>query len=84
MPEIEVEAVTSYFNRISVAGVELTGPLKVGEQIRISGATTNLEQVVESMQLDNVSVKDGAADQQVGIRVAERVRPGDRVYRLTP
>ena len=82
MPEVEVGSVISYFNGISVAGVELKGPLKLGDHIRISGATTNLEQVVESMQVDNVSINEGASGQQVGIRVLDRVRPGDHIYRL--
>ena len=83
MAEVEVGSVISYFNRIGVAGVELSAPLKVGDRVRISGATTNLEQLVESMQVDNVSVDDAGHGQQVGIRVVDRVRPGDRLYRLT-
>lgn len=83
MPDVEVGSVTHYFSRISVAGIELIGPLKVGDRVRISGATTNLEQIVESMQIDNASVDEAAPGQEVGIRVVDRVRPGDRLYRLT-
>ena len=65
-----------------VAGIELTEPLKVGERIRIAVHTTDLERMVESMQLDNVAVNEASAGQSVGIKVGDRVRRGDKVYRL--
>jgi hypothetical protein len=40
--EIEVGRVSDYFARIGVAGIELTGELRVGDAIHIKGATTDL------------------------------------------
>ena len=82
MPEVEVSRVNDFFARPVVAGVDLTAPLKVGDKVHIKGATTDVELVVESMQLDNASVEEGAPGQVVGIKVPERVRQGDRVYRV--
>ena len=82
MPETEVGSITDFFARPVVAGVQLTAPLKVGDAVHIKGATTDLKLVVESMQLDNKAVTQGSAGQAVGIKVTDRVRRGDRVYRV--
>ncbi len=81
--EEEVGRVTDYFARIGVAGVELTGRLRVGDRIRIRGHTTDLEQVVESMQIEHQPVQEAGPGDRVGIKVADRCRRGDRVFRLS-
>ena len=82
MPEEQVGTVIEFFARPMVAGIELTGTLQSGERIHIKGYTSDFEMIVESMQLDNDSVQEGQVGQSVGIRVASRVRRGDRVYRI--
>jgi translation initiation factor IF-2 len=83
MAEIEVGRVNDFFARPVVAGVELTGTLKVGEKIHIKGHTTDIEMVLDSMQIDNVNVDKAGKGKSVGIKVSERVRPGDMVYVVT-
>jgi putative protease len=83
MPEEEVGTVTTFFARPVVAGIDLTAPLKVGDRIHIKGHTTDLELVVESMQIQNVDVKEAKPGDSVGIKLSDRVRKGDRVYKLT-
>jgi len=78
----EVGKVTHYFTRIGVAVVELTGKLSVGDKILIQGATTNFEQTVESMQIEHENVETAEAGQSVGLKVEERVREGDRIYKI--
>ncbi len=78
----EIGKVTHFFGKISVAAVELTDTLKVGDTIVIEGATTQLEQTVDSMQIENQSVSEAKAGDAVGIKVKDRVRVGDRVYKL--
>ena len=82
MPEVEVGKVSDFFARPLVAGVELTASLKAGDKIHIVGHTTDLELVVESMQINNVNVQKAAAGDAVGIRVPDRVRSGDKVYKV--
>ncbi|MFH1141850.1 MAG: translation elongation factor-like protein [Chloroflexota bacterium] len=84
MPEVEIGRVSDFFARPVVAGVELTGSLKVGDMIHIVGHTTNLEMVVDSMQINNVNVQVASAGDPVGIKVTGRVRSGDMVYKVTP
>ena len=82
MPETEIGKVSDFFVRPAVAGIELAATLKVGERIHIKGYTTDLELVVESMQIQNVNVKEAKAGDSVGIKVPDRVRRGDRVYKI--
>jgi putative protease len=82
MPEEEIGMVSTFFARPVVAGVDLTAALKVGERIRIKGHTTDLELVVESMQIDNVDVKEAKSGDAIGVKIPERVRKGDRVYKV--
>jgi len=83
MPEEEVGRVSDFFARPVVAGIELTAPLKVGDKIHIAGHTTDMELAVESMQIDNVDVEEAKPGDSVGIKVPDRVRRGDRVYKVT-
>lgn len=80
---VEVGRVTHYFTRISVAVVELTGELSVGDRIVIRGPTTDFEQVVESMQIEHENVERAGAGQSIGLKVKERVRENDKVYKIT-
>ena len=82
MPEIEVGSVTHFFPKPVVAGIDLTAPLKVGDKIHIKGHTTDLELIVESMQINNVNVKEGKPGDSIGIKVPDRVRGGDCVYQI--
>ena len=81
--EEEIGRVTHYYPKIGVAVVELKSTLKVGDKILVKGATTNFEQVVESMQIEHKNVEKAEAGQSVGLKVKERVRENDKVYRLT-
>ena len=83
MAEVEIGSVSDFFARPVVAGIELTAPLKVGDKIHITGHTTNIEMTVESMQVDNANVQEGKAGEAVGIKVVDRVRKGDTVYKVT-
>ena len=83
MPEKSVGKVSDFFARPVVAGIELTSPLKVGDNIHIKGHTTDIELTVDSMQIDNVDVSKAKAGDSVGIKVDDRVRRGDTVYKVT-
>ena len=84
MPEVEIGVVSDYFARVGVAGIDLKGPLKVGDVIHIKGHTTDLTLTVESMQIHNQNVQNATTGQAVGIEVPDRVRHSDHVYKVTP
>ncbi len=83
MPEEEVGKVTHYFNKISVAAVELTGHLSVGDKIHIKGHTSDWVQTVESMQIEHESVEKAAPGDTVGIKVDGHAHEHDIVYKVT-
>lgn len=77
-----VGTVTHYFRKIHVAGIDISDRLAIGDRILIIGHTTALEQIVTSMELDHRQIDVAEAGQAVGIKVVDRVRKGDQVYRL--
>lgn len=83
MPEVEIGHISDFFARPVVAGITLTGVLKVGDKIHIKGHTTDLEMLVDSMQIDNANVAEGKAGDAIGVKVTDRVRAGDKVYKVT-
>ena len=83
MPEEVIGQVSDFFARPVVAGIELTATLKVGDRIHIKGHTTDIELTIDSMQINNVDVSEAKAGDSVGIKISERVRRGDNVYKVT-
>ena len=83
MAEEVIGKVSDFFARPVVAGIELTGTLTLGDKLRIKGHTTDFEFIVESMQINNVDVKEAKAGDSVGVKVSERVRREDIVYKVT-
>ena len=79
----EVGKVTHFFTRISVAVVELKAPISVGDRIVIKGPTTNLEQTVESMEIEHEEITRAEAGQSIGLKVNDRVRENDTVYKIS-
>jgi translation elongation factor EF-Tu-like GTPase len=82
MPEEEVGKVSDFFARPVVAGIEMNGNLKLGDKIHITGHTTDLEMVIDSMQINNVNVTEAKPGDSVGIKVPDRVRRGDTIYKV--
>lgn len=84
MEEQEIGKVTSYFAKIGVVAIEITqGTLKVGDTLHFRGHTTDFTQTVESMQIEHQNVEQASVGDSVGIKVKERVRPHDKVYKVT-
>lgn len=83
MPEEIVGTVSDFFAHPVVAGIELTGTLKVGDRVHIKGHTTDLDFTVGSIQIDNANVSEAKSGDSVGVKVSDRVRSGDHIYRVT-
>jgi selenocysteine-specific translation elongation factor len=83
MPEVEVGKVTDFFAHPVVAGITLSAPLNQGDKIHIKGHTTDLELTVDSMQINNANVESAKAGDAIGVKVSDRVRRGDTVYKVT-
>jgi translation elongation factor EF-1alpha len=75
-----VGKVTHFFSKISVAGIQLSDTLQVGDRISIEGATTKFEETIDSMQIENAKVQEAKPGDIIGIKVKDKTRVGDDVY----
>jgi hypothetical protein len=79
-PSGAIGTVSHYFSHLSVAAVALSGRLAVGQRIHLRGHTTDLEQVVDSMQVDHAAVTAAGPGDDVAIHVNGHVREGDLIF----
>jgi putative protease len=80
--EEKIGVVEDYFAKVSVIAVKLEGELKIGDKIHIKGHTTDFIQTVDSMQIEHQNVTSAKKGDSVGIKVEQRCRKGDVVYRV--
>jgi putative protease len=85
MPEplVKVGDVGHYYTNIGVAVVDLVSTMKVGDEITVKGATTEFTQMVRSMQIMHEAVEEAGAGDSIGLKVNDRVRKGDEVFKTT-
>jgi putative protease len=84
-PEVvgkEIGKISHYYTNIGVGVVELSDTLKVGDKIRIKGATTDFEQTIDSMQIEHNKIEEAKAGQSIGLKVKDHVRQHDVVYKV--
>jgi translation elongation factor EF-1alpha len=82
MPEEEIGKVADFFAKIGVAAIDLTGTLSVGDTIHIKGHTTDFTQTIDSMQVEHQNVQKAGPGDSIGIKVKDRVRDSDIVYKV--
>jgi len=80
MEEKQIGTVSSYFSKVSVAAIKLSGKLKVGDKVHIKGHTTDFETDVKEIQIEKDPVKKAKKNDHIGIKVPEKVRPNDKVF----
>jgi hypothetical protein len=78
---VKIGHITHFFSKISVAVLELTAPLAVGDRILVKGPSTDFEQVVESMQIEHKNIQRAEAGQSIGLKTVQHVRERDVVYK---
>lgn len=79
----KVGTIIHYYTDLEVGIIKLDGNLKVGDSIKIEGATTEFEQTVPQMEIDHEKVEEAGAGDEVGIKVNEKVREGDEVFLIS-
>ncbi|MCX7634895.1 MAG: EF-Tu/IF-2/RF-3 family GTPase [Syntrophales bacterium] len=85
MADQKVGEVVKFFAKPSVAAVKITaGELCTGDTIRVTGHTTDFTQTIDSMEINNAKVQKAVVGDYIGIKVADRVRPGDEVFKVIP
>lgn len=85
MTEMKVGEVVKFFSKPSVAAVKITdNELNVGDRIKFSGHTTDFVDEVKSLEVDNKPVSKAVVGDFIGVKVSDRVRPGDEVFKVIP
>ena len=83
MVEEKIGIVEHFFTNVSVAAIKITdGELKIGDNIHIVGAHTDFKQKIDSMQIDRNPVQIVKVGDEVGIKIKDRVREHDVVYKV--
>jgi translation elongation factor EF-1alpha len=77
-----VGEINHYYSKIGVGIVELKDSLKPGDKIKIVGHSTDIEQDVESLQVDHAEVTEAKKGDVIGLKVTDKVREGDKVYKI--
>ena len=78
-----VGVVVKFFAQPGVAALKVTrGTIKIGDTLRYIGHTTDFTDQVASMQVNNQPVEEAKAGDFIGVKVKERVRENDKVYKL--
>ena len=84
MTEQKVGEVVKFFSKIGVAAIKVTeGTIRVGDRVKFKGHSTDFEDQIQSMQIDNQPVEKAEAGQMIGIKVKDRVREQDLVSKIT-
>ena len=83
-PGERIGIVTHYFSHIAVAVLKLDpgARLRVGDNIRIQGHTTDFSQRIDSLQVDHAPVAEVGPKDDFGLKVLEHARENDVVYRI--
>ena len=81
--EEEIGRVTHYYKKIGVVIIELSGGIRKGDKIAVRGKETNFEQSVGSIQIEHKEVETASAGSAVGVKVDQKVREGDKVFKLS-
>jgi translation elongation factor EF-1alpha len=80
--EEKIGKVTHYFGKINVAVLKIHKGIKLGENLHFAGKHTDFSQEIKSLQIEHEDVAEAAAGADVAMKVKDRVRPGDTVFRL--
>ncbi|KKS21663.1 MAG: Translation elongation factor-like protein [Microgenomates group bacterium GW2011_GWC1_41_8] len=74
--------ISHYFGHISVAVIDLSDTLKIGDTIRIVGGETDFTQAVTSMEVDHKKVDSAKKGDSVGFKVDQKVRDDYKVFKV--
>ena len=79
----KIGKVSHYYDKLSVAIVELDGPLSVGDKIKFTrGGEDLFEQKVESIQIEHEKKDTAKKGDVVGLKTQEAVKEGTEVYKI--
>ena len=83
MAEDQIGVVVNYYAKPGVAAIKVTGgTIKTGDLLMYKGHTTDFTEPATSMEIEKQPVEHAEVGDLVGIKVKERVREKDKVYKV--
>ena len=76
----KIGKISHFYDKIGVAVITLTGPLSLGDTIKISGNDMEFTQTVTSMQIEHEQLKKAGKGQEIGLKIDQPVKEGDQVF----
>ena len=83
MVEEKIGIVEHFFTHINVAAIKITGgELTVGDMVHFVGTHTDFTQQIDRMEINRAPVEIARTGDAIGIKVKDKVREHDIVYKL--
>ena len=79
---VKLGIITHYYTHLQVGIIKLDQDLNSGDKVLFKGHTTSFEQIINDMELDHKKVEVAKKGEEVGVKVSEKVREGDEVFKL--
>lgn len=76
----KIGEVIHFYDKISVAIVKLSAPLKTGDMIKFKLGDDEFEQKVESLEMDHKKVDTGKVGEEIGLKVDQPVKEKTAVF----
>ena len=84
MSKQQIGSISHWFGKINVVVIEIhKGTLSIGDTIQIKGQTSDFTQTIDSMQLDGEDVEKAKKGMSVGVKVSDRARRTDSVFKVS-
>ena len=82
MADTKVAKIIHYYDKIGVAVLQVSAPIKVGDKLKIKGHDLEFEQVVSSMQIEHQNISKAKKGDNIGMKVDQPVKEGDEVFKI--
>jgi hypothetical protein len=80
--EKRIGTVTHFYSHLSVAVLDLTDEIHLGDEIRIKGRITDLVMHVGSLEIEHRKIEFADSGVEVALKVDGYVRAGDHIYKV--
>lgn len=78
--EKKIGEVVHFFDKILVAIIKLTAPLKAGAEVKFKHGDNEFTQTIDSMEMDHKPITTGKKGDEIGVKVKQAVKQKTEVY----
>jgi len=76
----EIGKVIHWFDKINVAVLKLSAPLKKGDVVSVRRGEQEFEETISSMQIDHEDVDAGKKGDEVAVKFSNKTKEGATIY----